>query len=173
MTSADDTEEKHFVSPLRIGRQTAFTPLRFGAVAPRPEIAALRRDLDDRLAAILSPLPAPLWREALSTLDRYAGSAGDFYSLFYVPVWSFLHWVPAAAGEPLDSALLADARTAQALGLFLHLWDDHLCDGQLAVDLLRLQVRTQAWQTYLEAVRRMADKVAPVSRSSTTTSTHI
>lgn len=161
MTATDGT--RRFDSPLRIRRRTVFTAVRFGAVDMAPEIAALRRDLDERLAAILTRLPQPLWSEGLSTIDRYAGGAGNFYSLFYVPVWSFLHWVPGAAKTPLDPALLQDARSAQGLSLFLHLWDDHLCDGQLPVDLLRLQMRTEAWQAYTAAVRRMAASVVPLS----------
>jgi hypothetical protein len=158
-----DPTASHFVSPLRIPRHTAFTAVRFGEVALRPEITALRRELDGQLSAVLTRLPHPLWREAVSTIDRYAGEAGHFYRLFYVPVWSFLHWVPAAAQRPLDPAVLQNAKTAHGLSLFLHLWDDHLCDGQLPVDLLRLQIRTEAWQAYVTAARCVAAEVAPIS----------
>ena len=165
MTGNDAAADTLFVSPLQIRLHTAFSAIRFGQVALQPEIEKLRGDLESRLAATLTELPPPLWHEAVSTIDRYAGAAASFYSLFHVPIWSFLHWVPdAQTAAPLDPRLIGDAKTAQALALFLHLWDDHLCDGQLPVDLLRLQVRTQAWQSYAAAAHRLADKVAPVTR---------
>jgi hypothetical protein len=143
-------------SPLRLRRRTTFNAVRFGAIALAPEVAALRRDLANCLAAVLVRLPRAMWGEALSTVDRYAGGAGHFYELFHVPVWSFLHWVPAAAGASLDPAMLDHARATQSLGLFLHLWDDHLCDGQLGVDPLRLQIRTEVstcWRRTLASPR--------------------
>ena len=106
----------------------------------------------------------PLCAEGSAIIDAYSGRAGEFYRLFYLPVWSFLHWIPASADIALDPVLVDDARTAQALGLFLHLWDDHLCDGQLSTDLLRLQIRTEAWHAYLDANNRLRARIAPGSQ---------
>jgi hypothetical protein len=147
-----------FDSPLRARLRTVFSEIGFGAVTLDADIAALRRDLDGRLFATFDALPEPLLSEAHAILRAYSGGDGDFFRLFYVPIWSFLHWVPRALPGRLDPALLGDARTAHALALFLHLWDDHLCDGQLSVDLLRLQMRTVAWGRCAEAMRRLCER---------------
>lgn len=152
-----------FISPLRITGPSTFGGLGFGVPAADPAILALRADLDAKLHAVLAPLPAPMRAEADAIIDGYCGVPGEFYRLFYQPVWSFLHWLPLRAAEPIAPALLDAARTAQALGLFLHLWDDHLCDGQLRVDQLRLQIRTDAWLAYGSACRRLCDAIAPGS----------
>lgn len=150
-----------FISPLYITGTAAFTHVDFGLPAKSAAILALRADLDARLHDILEPLPAPMRAEGSAIIDAYSGVSGEFYRLFYQPVWSFLHWLPL--NPSLDCALLDDARTAQALGLFLHLWDDHLCDGQLRTDQLRLQIRTEAWQSYVTACHRLCNVIAPGS----------
>lgn len=144
-----------FASPLRIKLQTEFTAIGFGRVAATPAVRRLRQELNDILFQLPVTLPAPLASEARAILSGYSGGDGDFYRLFYVPIWSWLHWAPAAARTPLSEELLATARTAHALALFLHLWDDHLCDRQLAVDPLRLQVRTLAWEQFVAASQQL------------------
>lgn len=138
----------NFESPLLIKQKTPFTEICFGDVGLSPELTGLRQQLNLILASTASELPPPLRREVLSIIDGYSGGGGNFFSLFYVPVWSFLHWAPASARLSAERDVLSAARTAHALSLFLHLWDDHLCDGQLRLDLLRLQFRTLAWQRF-------------------------
>ena len=134
-----------FESPLAITFYTEFTEVKFGCVLQTPEVIRLRKDLNNLLFNTAFRLPNPLNKEAHSIISRYSGGDGDFYRLFYVPIWSFLHWVPLTCNLA-DVELINASKTAHALSLFLHLWDDHLCDGQLPVDLLRLQLRTIAWQ---------------------------
>jgi hypothetical protein len=135
-----------FESPLLIKHRTEFTAIKFGSVPMTPEVRRLQESLNDSLFALVSELPSPLAAEARATLKAYSGGEKNFYSLFYVPVWSFLHW--ATTDVPASAEIRATATTAHALSLFLHLWDDHLSDGQLTVDLLRLQLRTIAWQRF-------------------------
>lgn len=130
-----------FQSPLLVTKHHEFTSIDFGQVTAAPEVIRLRQELNGCLTGLTRGLPEPLGEEARTILSSYSG--GDFFRLFYQPVWSFLHWVHVG-----DQQLLAEAREAHALSLFLHLWDDHLTDGQLAPDLLRLQLRTKAWERY-------------------------
>ena len=143
-----------FESPLLIKVRTELTAVGFGAVEVAPEIAALRRELNEILSGVTERLPGPLGAEIRAVISGYCGD-GDFYRLFYTPVWSFLHW--AAVDRAPDAELLRTSRAAHALSLFLHLWDDHLCDGQLPLDLLRLHFRTLAWQRFASEGRRLCE----------------
>ncbi len=148
-----------FSSPLLLEVRTELTALGFGRVEAPPVIERLRQDLNQCLLLITEELPAPLAAEARAVVHAYSGGDGDFFRLFYVPIWSFLHWVPAASGCAPALGFAREARTAHALSLFLHLWDDHLCDRQLEVDLLRLQLRTVAWQHFRAAARSLGRRV--------------
>lgn len=141
-------------SPLLIRTRTEFTEIGFGKVFAVPEVAQLRRDLNIILFATVRTLPEPMAQRNAVTLDVYSGRRGDFLSLFYIPVWSFLHWVVAdRADVPFD--LKKAAQSAHAMSLFLHLWDDHLCDGQLEADIARLHLRTIAWQRFVSSGREL------------------
>ncbi|WP_030178735.1 hypothetical protein [Streptomyces violaceorubidus] len=117
-------------------------PPGFGAVLETPEVSALRRRLHGRVLEIVSRMPRPLAEDVAALLGRHGrtrtADQGDLFVLFPAPVWSFLHWVPAAR-QP-------DAERLHAAALLLHLWDDHLTDGQLAPDLAALHLRTELWR---------------------------
>jgi hypothetical protein len=146
-----------FESPLLIKNPTKFRQIRFGEVELGAELIGLQQQLNYVLAATASQLPSPLEQELKSIIKGYVGGKDNFFALFYVPVWSFLHWVPAVTQREVAHEALSEAKTAHALSLFLHLWDDHLCDGQLQPDLLRLQFRTLAWQRFLSAAYRFCE----------------
>ncbi len=148
-----------FTSPLASSGVSPFGALAFGTPALPPALLALRHTLQAQLNTSLARLPPVLQEEAQGIIAGYSGPSKDFFGLFYQPVWSFLHWVVATSAEPVSPSIVDDACTAQALGLFLHLWDDHLCDGQLPTTQLTLQVRTDAWATYLAAASRLAQQV--------------
>ena len=145
-------------SPLLIRARTEFTEIGFGEVFAVPEVAQLRRDLNKILFATVRTLPEPMAQTNAATLDVYSGRRGDFFSLFYVPVWSFLHWVVADRAD-VPSDLKEAAQSAHTMSLFLHLWDDHLCDGQLETDSARLHLRTIAWQRSASSARELCRHV--------------
>ncbi|ASS76544.1 hypothetical protein CIG75_17305 [Tumebacillus algifaecis] len=148
-----------FENPPRTTRQLPFTGIEFGGVREAPPIAQLRGELNQHLFALTADLPEPLCAEAHQVLRGYSGGDGDFYRLFYTPIWSFLHWVPEASGQAADAILLQEAQKAHAMSLFLYLWDDHLSDHLLPVDLLRLQVRTLAWQSFASRSRSLCKRI--------------
>ncbi|WP_031035591.1 hypothetical protein [Streptomyces sp. NRRL F-5650] len=117
-------------------------PPGFGAVLETPEVSALRRRLHGRVLEVVSRMPRPLAEDVAALLGRHGrtrtADQGDLFVLFPAPVWSFLHWVPAARHP--------DAERLHAAALLLHLWDDHLTDGQLRPDLAALQLRTELWR---------------------------
>lgn len=139
-----------FVSPLRISEQNVFTRIDFGPASAGPEIVRLRQTMNASLLRLAEALPESLREEANTILHGYAD--GDFFRLYYVPMWSFLHHVMERCGESrFNLAAQDDAREAHAMALFLHLLDDHLCDGQLRTTMLLLQLRTLAWQRFLSS----------------------
>jgi hypothetical protein len=140
------------------------SPLRriyFGQVTLAPEVLLLRQRLDRALFGVCRSLPSPLVDDAMNLLAGYglpAGSAPargtvdsiDFFHLFYSPLWSWIHW-------SLDATNSEEIIAGQAMAMFLHLFDDHLQDGHLRCDPLRLQLRTAAWLRLEDAVRRLHD----------------
>jgi len=119
----------------------------FGQVTLTPAVAALRQRLDRCLQAVCAELPLPLVAAAGELLASYGRRAADspsaepsFFRHYYSPLWSWIHWATAAERDP-DQAVVA----GQAMAMFLHLLDDHLCDRQLACSPLLLQLRTAAW----------------------------
>ncbi|MGV9279035.1 hypothetical protein [Streptomyces sp. NPDC003730] len=107
-----------------------------------PEVSALRRRLHGRVLEVVSRMPRPLADDAAALLGRHGrtrtAEQGDLFVLFPAPVWSFLHWVPAARHP--------EAERLHAAALLLHLWDDHLTDRQLRPDMAALQLRTELWR---------------------------
>ena len=152
-----------FISPLLVANPDALNRIDFGVPAPAPAIDALGVRLAAHVRQLAAGLPAALRAEAEATLSGYCRGRPHFIALFYRPVWSFLHWV-----GPCDPQLLEQACRVQAASLFLHLWDDHLSDGQLAPDLVRLHLRSLAWRAFAESAEtlRRAAGVAPERVSS-------
>jgi hypothetical protein len=148
-----------FKSPLAVTHLSPYNALGFGVPALPDALLALRSDMQVRLHTSFAHLPLAMQQEAQDIVQIYSGQSDAFFRLFYQPVWSFLHWVMAQATPAIPQAAMDDARTAQALGLFLHLWDDHLCDGQLATTQLALQVRSDAWAAYRAAALRLAQRM--------------
>lgn len=152
-----------FVSPLAVTHLSPYNALGFGVPNLPDVLLDLRSDMQARLQASFQHLPLSMQQEAQGIVQAYSGHTDEFFRLFYQPVWSFLHWVMACATPPIPQAAMDDARTAQALGLFLHLWDDHLCDGQLHTTQLTLQVRSDAWAAYRSAALRLAQHMGTPS----------
>jgi hypothetical protein len=153
------TRSDPFASPLRRRPGALFAGFDFGLVERSPAVERLADRLQAALDAVVERLPPALAAEAHALLDGYAGAGRRFIDLFYTPAWSFLHW----AGMSGDEA----AVRAHALAWFLHLWDDHLSDGQLAPDLLRIQLRSLAWSEYATAAQTLALRGGAVARTAT------
>lgn len=144
-----------FEGPLLVRQRTEFTSIDFGRIEAAPEIEQLRHTLNALLLELIATLPKAQQPAAKSIIRGYAGGRNDFYQLFYPPSWSFLHWATVSPHPSPTAEVRLAAQTAHALSLFIHLWDDHLCDRQLPIDLLRLQLRTLAWQRYSESSYRL------------------
>jgi hypothetical protein len=147
-----------FQNPLA-ARADEFTAIDFGAFAPAPPVVQLGDRLEAALMQTVADLPRELADEIAAELKIYAGNRPRFIDLFYVPIWSFLHWVLVASPRG-DAEVMALATEAHALSLFMHLWDDHLADGQLKPALSRVHLRALAWRRYQAATAELAKRVA-------------
>ena len=132
-----------FENPLTREQRRPFDHIKFGQLLfSEPEMAVRRRMNQGLFETLHRGLPAARHREAEALVRGYGNGFEDFFILFYPFVWSFLYWLPTSHRR---EALPIELVRAHGLSLFLHLWDDHLCDGQLPVDMLRLQIRTAVW----------------------------
>ncbi|MCB1322364.1 MAG: hypothetical protein KDK34_19040, partial [Leptospiraceae bacterium] len=72
----------------------------------------------------------------------------NFFDRYYSPAWTVLYWLYKLNAN-MHASVLNSAVQAQALAMFLHMYDDHLSDGDIPIDHLHLQLRTHAWQSFM------------------------
>lgn len=114
----------------------------------RSEIIALRDELNRKLFEVCRLMPGALRTDAALFLLRLgpAESSPAGFNLiqkYYAPAYSVLHEV---SGPHLSARIWQQAMQAHACAMFLHLFDDHLVDGQQPLSHLSLQLRTTVWQ---------------------------
>jgi hypothetical protein len=141
------------------------SPLRriyLGRVTLAQPVVALCRRLDRALEAVCAVLPPPLRPGAHELLASYgrrsadaAGAEPSFFHHFYSPLWSWIYWA-ATAPEVPEVPEMGEVVAGQAMAMFLHLLDDHLCDGQLRCQPLLLQLRTAAWLKMEQCAQALA-----------------
>lgn len=146
----------------RLGRPR----LRFGEVRLCREADAYRQKMNHEMIALLKSLPSAMHADALVF---FMGPLGipilpqfDFFRRYFTPAWSVLYWLEqrAAPRAALSSEARRKARTAHAMALFLHWFDDHLHDDQLPASHLTLLLRSQAWLRMNAALEQLAAGVA-------------
>ncbi|TGL36599.1 hypothetical protein EHQ52_01605 [Leptospira koniambonensis] len=146
-----------FFSPLTIEIPTIFSGIDFGSVERTNELRIFSDDLNSRILGLCEFLPRELRSDAKNWIRSYAKEGENFIDLFYIPVWSFLFRLGDKYRDIITPRILELSKFAHSISLFLHLWDDHLCDNQLKTDILKLQLRTQAWNSFGEGARKIAN----------------
>jgi 4-cresol dehydrogenase (hydroxylating) len=126
----------------RSAGRSSFAHVDFTRASDDPALDQLGREMAADIAGVVGSMPDPLARDAAAVLAAYARGHPHFMGLYYRPSWSFLARVPLLS-ENAD--VLPALRRLHAMTLFLHLWDDHLSDGQLSANPARLHLRTRAW----------------------------
>jgi hypothetical protein len=138
------------------------TDIKFDAISMTENEKLVLKKLNEELIGLCSALPASLQNQAMLFLFKYSGFSPDqpfdFFKLFYVPTWSFIHWFEIYYPS-LNDHQIQNAIRAQAMAMFLHLLDDHLVDGQNNTDNLMLQLRTEAWMRYKNALTSLSSLV--------------
>lgn len=139
---------------------SALKSLTFGAVRLAAEHQPLRNWLNRRIPTFCDRMPAALRDSALLAVQahvtRYrACHVAAFYDKYYPPAWTVIPFLAGSCGGVAPSQV-HDALSAQAAAMFLHLLDDHLTDGDIPIDNLFLQFRTEVWGEFREASGRLA-----------------
>jgi hypothetical protein len=75
----------------------------------------------------------------------------DFFHTIYTPAWSTSAWL-LKKGAPKREYLLQHGASAMAMAIFLHSLDDHLVDGEIALNHMLLALRSQAWIHYISSL---------------------
>ncbi len=144
------------------GRLTlsALDSLTFGEVPLATDHRPLKDWLDRRVPAFCGRMPAAVRDSALlavqAHLTRYrVCHVAAFYDKYYPPAWTVIPFLAGSRGG-VNTGQMHDALSAQAAAMFLHLLDDHLTDGDIPVDNLFLQLRTEVWGEFRDALGRLA-----------------
>ncbi len=118
-------------------------------------------DLNGAMIRLVRSLPSSVQADALLRImaDSRIEVGEDFniFRNYYVPSWSVIYHVNSAAeAHSFTAEEINMAPTAQAMAMFLHSLDDHLCDDEMETTHLLLLVRSQAWCFMREAMRGLA-----------------
>jgi len=98
-------------------------------------------------------MPANMRDKTMLAIQKHLTGFGlgqvRFFDKFQPPCWTLLYWMHPTKVFDSSRALEPYMRT-QALAMFIHVLDDHLCDGQIPVDPLFLHLRTVVWRAFAE-----------------------
>jgi hypothetical protein len=136
----------------------------FGKVTLNPAQARALAAMNRQIIDLCRTLPMPLRDSALLAIQQHftgfqLNNLMNFFTKFYVPSWSLIHWMQEAS-PTLSPAELESAIGAQGIAYFLHMLDDHISDGQIPVSHLLLQLRTHAWMTFTTIAQKLVEPIA-------------
>lgn len=136
--------------------------VRFGQVALNGALKTFRHEMNAEIMALLRSLPEATHTDAVVFLMRHCGTPifprFNYFRNYYAPAWSIIYWLHQGCNHTarLTSRDFRDAKTIQAMALFMHPLDDHLNDGQLPASHLHVLIRSQAWMRMNLATTRLA-----------------
>lgn len=150
----------------RIADLLSFCPqIDFGTVNLSQEEEKFREELNQEMLLFCEYLPKSKQTETALFLVKYLRTSFserlNFIRYFHVPAWSILFWLMRSCpdNKKLAPRVIADAKTAHTMAMFLHAFDDHLNDGQLPTTHLALLIRSQSWMLMNQAFERLAKGV--------------
>ena len=134
----------------------------FAAVTLNPEQQELKQLLNRQIPELCTELPPAISSSAILYVTRYVAGGGlerfvNLFDKYYAPAWTPLYYLYHEIPDRSD--LLEPALKAQALAMFLHLFDDHLVDGELPLDHVALQLRTVAFDRFTRHTNTVAARV--------------
>ena len=133
----------------------------FGAVELTPEEISFYSRLNGSILELVRSLPDSVQGQGLMRIMGYCrlvpGQDLDFFRNYHVPSWSaVLHLLRGHNASPPESGMVRAAVAGQAMAMFLHSLDDHLCDSEMETTHLILLIRSQAWRLMVDSMKHMA-----------------
>jgi hypothetical protein len=142
--------------------RTSCSKIHFGAVNISGEEKKFCSDWSGEIISLCKSLPNSTQTDALLFLMRYSKASFkdlNLFRLYYVPAWSIIYWLIKFSPNKQNLTLqdIKNAKSTHFMAMFLHALDDHLNDQQIPVTHLTLLLRSQAWVTFNNAGRALAD----------------
>jgi hypothetical protein len=134
----------------------------FGKIELNSSQIEFHNTMNAELLLLCKKLPIPLQNPAAIFLLQYNPGKDllfDFMSLFYPPSYTILYWT-IHYSQTTNQNISKYALRAMAMALFLHLLDDHITDGDIRANHLHLQIRTVAWNTFMESCESLAEQTS-------------
>lgn len=138
---------------------------------PKRERTFYRR-FSNEILLLCRSLPESVQTDSILFLMQYSGvdlgDELDFFSHYYPPAWSILHWLSrdsTLGAKRLKERDVKSAVTAQSMAMFLHSLDDHLADHQVPSSPLTLLLRSQARTIMNRAFGNLAEGVPAGERT--------
>ncbi|PAX60426.1 hypothetical protein CK510_02020 [Brunnivagina elsteri CCALA 953] len=143
------TNSSHTNSKTKILNIEECKSVNFGQVALDEQQSAILALMNRQIILLCRSLPASLQDSAVIVIQRYytgfkISNLLTFFTKFYAPSWSLIHWMQQAK-PVLQASELENAFSAQAMAYFVHMLDDRLANGQIPTSHLLLHLRSSAW----------------------------
>jgi hypothetical protein len=135
----------------------------FAQIALDEQQTAILALMNRQIILLCRSLPASLQDSAVIAIQRYytgfkISNLLTFFSTFYAPSWSLIHWMHQA-NPVLQSSEIENAFSGQAMVYFLHMLDDHLSNGQIPTSHLLLHLRSSTWIKFHRAAIALAKNI--------------
>lgn len=124
----------------------------FGKIHLSEMEEAFYQRFNREMVSLCRCMPESVQSDSIVFLTCYSGTRPgqkiDFFANYYPPTWSIIFWLSNGTffdSKPSSEAYILNAVKAQSMAMFIHSLDDHLTDQQIAVSLLTLLLRTEAW----------------------------
>jgi len=113
------------------------------------EESSLYSELNLAMFKSIKQLPLSLQETVTLFLLEYSGialSPNEFFQKYPKAVWVILN--DLINKYKYNDTIYKMSVQAQSMSLFIHSLDDHLCDGQIPLDLAKLHLRTTVWNVF-------------------------
>lgn len=135
--------------------------LDFGEVCLSVDQKNFYDGLNTAILSVIQSLPQSVQIDALLALARHLEipyeKKCDFFKGFYAPSWSILYWIAVSLGARAEFSLkdTYPYQAVHAIAMLLHLWDDHLNDGDLPASHLTILIRSQMWMMFKQTLDKL------------------
>ncbi|NJL61349.1 MAG: hypothetical protein HC903_05370 [Methylacidiphilales bacterium] len=136
----------------------------FGQIALDEQQTTILASMNREIILLCRSLPASLQDSAVIIIQRYytgfkISNLLTFFTNFYAPSWSLIHWMQQA-NPVLQASELESAFSGQAMAYFVYMLDDRLSNGQIPTTHLLLHLRSSAWTKFHHAAIALTKNIS-------------